>query len=289
MRPSTDQIVYFATVLLTVGATGALTMPAAYHRIRFRQGDKERMLRLSNTFAIVGLALLTVAMATVVFLITNVLYGVGAAIPVSLVVLVVLGFSWFAIPVFRRVEDELSRSSAGPDSRLQSADRLERGAIVLLVDAGSASGCRVSEGSVPGRVIPDRRTNPPVRRRAAADRAGHDAGGDRARPTVEREDPHDDAEGRPRGPDDEADDSLLFKRGSKPCRPRSGHRGEGPGPPARRSGRARTTQEADASGADQQPDDDQHDAGQDAAADDADDPHDHQHDGQDPEQGGCAT
>ncbi len=101
----TDKIVYFATVLLTVGATGALTMPAAYHRIRFRQGDKERMLRLSNTFAIVGLALLTIAMATGIFLITNVLYGVVVAIPVSLVVLLVLGFSWFAIPVFRRVED----------------------------------------------------------------------------------------------------------------------------------------------------------------------------------------
>jgi Family of unknown function (DUF6328) len=102
---SIDQIVYFATVLLTVGATGALTMPAAYHRIRFRQGDKEQMLRLSNTFAIVGLALLTLAMATVVFLITNVLYGAAAAIPVSLIVLLVLGFSWFAVPVFRRVED----------------------------------------------------------------------------------------------------------------------------------------------------------------------------------------
>jgi hypothetical protein len=102
---SIDKIVYFATVLLTVGATGALTMPAAYHRIRFRQGDKEEMLRLSNTFAIVGLALLTLAMATVVFFITNVLYGAVAAIPVSLVVLLVLGFSWFAVPVFRRVED----------------------------------------------------------------------------------------------------------------------------------------------------------------------------------------
>ena len=102
---STDKIVYFTTVLLTVGATGALTMPAAYHRIRFRQGDKEQMLRLSNTFAIVGLALLTLAMTTGVFLITNVLYGVIAAIAVSLVVLLMLGLSWFAIPVFRRVED----------------------------------------------------------------------------------------------------------------------------------------------------------------------------------------
>ena len=103
---STERIVYFATVLLTVAATGALTMPAAYHRIRFRQGDKEQMLRISNTFAIVGLVLLTFAMASVVFLITNVLYGMGAAIPVALVVLGVLGFSWFAVPLFRKVEDD---------------------------------------------------------------------------------------------------------------------------------------------------------------------------------------
>jgi hypothetical protein len=102
---STDRIVYFATVLLTVAATGALTMPAAYHRIRFRQGDKERMLRISNSFAIVGLALLTLAMASVVFLITNVLYGMAAAVPVGIVVFLVLGFSWFAVPVFRRVGD----------------------------------------------------------------------------------------------------------------------------------------------------------------------------------------
>jgi uncharacterized membrane protein len=102
---STNRIVYFVTVLLTVAATGALTMPAAYHRIRFRQGDKEQMLRLSNTFAIVGLALLTVAMASVVFLITNVLYGMAAAVPVGIVVFALLGSSWFAVPVFRRVED----------------------------------------------------------------------------------------------------------------------------------------------------------------------------------------
>ena len=102
---SSDRIVYFATVLLTVAATGALTMPAAYHRIRFRQGDKEQMLRISNVFAIAGLVLLTFAMASVVFLITSVLYGMGAAIPVAVVVLAVLGFSWFAVPLFRKVED----------------------------------------------------------------------------------------------------------------------------------------------------------------------------------------
>jgi hypothetical protein len=95
----TERILYFVTVLLTVAATGALTMPAAYHRIRFRQGEKERMLHISNVFAIAGLVLLTFAMASVVFLITNVLYGIAAAVPVALVALAVLAFSWFAVPL----------------------------------------------------------------------------------------------------------------------------------------------------------------------------------------------
>ena len=102
----TEEFVYFVTVLLTIGATAALTMPAAYHRIRFREGDKERMLQLSNVFAIVGLVLLTLAMTSVVFLITNRLYGAAAAIPVSLVVLVVLACTWFAVPLFRKAEED---------------------------------------------------------------------------------------------------------------------------------------------------------------------------------------
>jgi hypothetical protein len=49
------------------------------------------MLQISNVFAIGGLVFLTFAMASVVFLITNVLCGTAAALPVALVVLAVLG------------------------------------------------------------------------------------------------------------------------------------------------------------------------------------------------------
>lgn len=102
---SVERVLYFVTVLITVGAVGALTAPAAYHRLRFREGDKERMLRTSNIFAIVGLILLALAMSTAVFLITHVLYGTAAAGPVAAVVLAVLAGSWFAVPLWRKVED----------------------------------------------------------------------------------------------------------------------------------------------------------------------------------------
>lgn len=102
---STDHVVYFVTVLMTVAATGALTMPAAYHRLRFREGDKERMLRISNRAAIAGLVLLSGAMASGVLLVTNVLYGFATAVLVAVIVLVVLGACWFAVPLWMKTED----------------------------------------------------------------------------------------------------------------------------------------------------------------------------------------
>ena len=102
----TQHRVYFVSVLLTVGAVAALTLPAAYHRIRFREGDKERMLEISNKFAIGGIALLALAMATVVFLVTDVLFGPSVAWPVALVVLVVLVGAWFLIPLWRKATDD---------------------------------------------------------------------------------------------------------------------------------------------------------------------------------------
>jgi hypothetical protein len=103
---STERVLYFVSVMLTVGAIAALTMPAAYHRVRFREGDKERMLEISNVFAITGLGLLALAMATVVFLVTDVLFGTTVAASVAIVALAVLGGVWFAIPLWRKATDE---------------------------------------------------------------------------------------------------------------------------------------------------------------------------------------
>jgi hypothetical protein len=108
---STERFLFFTTVLVTVCAIAALTMPAAYHRIRFREGDKERMLLISNTFAVAGLGLLAVATSLVVLLVTDVLYGMALAVPVAFVVLLLLGGAWFAIPLWVKFRDELERGN----------------------------------------------------------------------------------------------------------------------------------------------------------------------------------
>src|SRR3954469_7754678 len=59
--------VYFLTFLCAAVATGLLIAPSAYHRLDWRQGDKEHLLVVSNRFAIAGTAFLALAISGSVF------------------------------------------------------------------------------------------------------------------------------------------------------------------------------------------------------------------------------
>jgi len=96
---------YFATFVGTTIATGLFMAPTAYHRIRFREGDKERMLRTSNRFAIVGIVFLTLSVTMAVVLTADLLFGLGTAVLIGLGTFVFLVWVWFAIPVTRKLRD----------------------------------------------------------------------------------------------------------------------------------------------------------------------------------------
>ena len=98
--------IYFATFVGTTIATGFFMAPTAYHRIRFRQGDKERMLRTSNRFAIVGIVFLALSVTSAVVLTTDLMFGLGTAALVGLGAFAFLVWIWFAIPLSRRLRDE---------------------------------------------------------------------------------------------------------------------------------------------------------------------------------------
>lgn len=97
---------YFATLLLTVGATVLLMAPAAIHRLRFRQGDKRTIVEWAHRLTIAGLAVLGLAIATAVFLTTDLLYEATRAAVVAAVVLAVIVGFWFLLPLSRRFRDE---------------------------------------------------------------------------------------------------------------------------------------------------------------------------------------
>jgi hypothetical protein len=96
--------VYFATLILTAISATMLISPSAYHRITFRYQQKRRLVYYSNRFAIIGLALLALAMTGAILLITDVLFSTAAAIVTAGLSLSVFGFFWFAMPLRRRLK-----------------------------------------------------------------------------------------------------------------------------------------------------------------------------------------
>src|SRR4029079_13578878 len=98
--------VFFATLISTSISTACFIVPTAYHRLNFRKREKEKILLLSNKFAIAGLMLLAVSMIGVIVLITDVIYSDTAAIVTGGLALVVFGGLWLALPLIRRRADD---------------------------------------------------------------------------------------------------------------------------------------------------------------------------------------
>jgi len=98
--------VYFGSFVCAALATALFIAPSTYHRLRFRQKDKERMLFTANKLAIAGTALLLVATGGVVYLITDVLYHVLTASLVTAAMAVWFGWFWYGLPLSRRGPEE---------------------------------------------------------------------------------------------------------------------------------------------------------------------------------------
>ena len=101
--------VYFVALVLTLVSTALLMAPTAYHRLRFRQRDKDRLLRISNRFAIAGIGTLALAMCAAVFFVTDFLFEVWAALGVSLGAGLLLGMLWFVLPLRPELRETVSK------------------------------------------------------------------------------------------------------------------------------------------------------------------------------------
>jgi hypothetical protein len=97
---------FFATLLSTAISAALLIAPSAYHRVHFRQRNKEELLLTSNKLSIAGLVFLAIAMVGAVVLITDVLYDVGATVLFGLAAAAVFGWFWGVLPAVRRRERE---------------------------------------------------------------------------------------------------------------------------------------------------------------------------------------
>jgi len=100
-----QEYTYYVTLLCAAVASALLIAPSSYHRVRFRQQDKQQMLITSNRLAIAGLAVLAVAMTGVVVLITDVLFQDAMVVVAGGAVALMFAWFWYGLPLSRRAQD----------------------------------------------------------------------------------------------------------------------------------------------------------------------------------------
>jgi Kef-type K+ transport system membrane component KefB len=100
-----DRDIFFVAFIATALSTVLLIAPSSYHRLRWRQRDKERMLVVSNALTIAGLFLLAVAISCTVFVITDfIFHRAWAATFTSIVAAAFLVF-WYGLPLAAAIRD----------------------------------------------------------------------------------------------------------------------------------------------------------------------------------------
>jgi len=97
--------VYYATFFCAGLTLVLLLAPSAFHRIRFRQHDKDALLRAANVEALAALALLAFSIAGAVFLITDVMFSTTAAVVASVAIFLVAALLWLIYPLSRHRDD----------------------------------------------------------------------------------------------------------------------------------------------------------------------------------------
>lgn len=112
---STGRVLYaFALVTSALSIVAFLT-PASYHRVTRRSLRRDR-LEVAVRFAVVGMALVALAIVAAILVVTRFIFGTGVGITLSVMVAVTIGVTWYALPILRRATGHAERAGASEPS-----------------------------------------------------------------------------------------------------------------------------------------------------------------------------
>jgi Family of unknown function (DUF6328) len=97
--------VYYFTFMSTAAATIFLIAPTAYHRVRFRQHDKEQLIQTSTRPTILGTACLAAALSGAVYLVSDLLFHTAATALATAAAAGLLLWFWYGLPLLRRARE----------------------------------------------------------------------------------------------------------------------------------------------------------------------------------------
>jgi hypothetical protein len=100
-----ERYVYYVTLLSTAVALVLFMAPAAHHRLRFREGDKDYLLRKANREAIAGTVASSLALTGVLYLVTDLVFGAPEAIVAALLFFAFAAWRWWSLALLRTIRD----------------------------------------------------------------------------------------------------------------------------------------------------------------------------------------
>jgi VIT1/CCC1 family predicted Fe2+/Mn2+ transporter len=101
---------YFAILISTAITSVMFIAPSTYHRLRWRDYDKERLLVTANHLTIAGSVFLALSIGGAVYLIGDFMFGAGVAWIAAAVIAALLAWFWFGLPLTRKVRESSGRS-----------------------------------------------------------------------------------------------------------------------------------------------------------------------------------
>jgi hypothetical protein len=97
--------VFLVAFLATGISVAFLTAPSSFHRLRFREGNKENLVRIGNKLTIAGIAAFALALEAVVLLAIDYVLTLGAAIAATASFTAVVVLLWYGLPLYARLHD----------------------------------------------------------------------------------------------------------------------------------------------------------------------------------------
>ena len=108
--PGSLRNAFFASIACATLATVFLIAPSAHHRLRWRAGEKERLLRIGNQMAIAGTLFLAAAIVLALYVVTNVLFPSNLAVLTAVGAVLAFVAVWYVLPMVGRISPDTTAS-----------------------------------------------------------------------------------------------------------------------------------------------------------------------------------
>jgi hypothetical protein len=100
--PQLQRVEFFVTLLASGAAAVLLMAPTAHHRILFRCGDKDHLVKVANRYTLVGLAFVGVAMLGALLFVSGMLFSSAVGVATSTCAALLVTWCWAIGPLLRR-------------------------------------------------------------------------------------------------------------------------------------------------------------------------------------------